>query len=112
MYVVSTLMIPEATGLYGATSGNNLTCQIRIFAIQWGLTSVFYNAMLSLYFLLMVRFNWKKGDFGRRVLPFCHSFVIRIGLGLAITGLWFYEPQNTRGSMNHKTRLVSWLCHH
>jgi hypothetical protein len=60
--------------------------------IQWGYTSVFYNALLSIYFLLMVNYNWKEERF-RRWRRYWHAVVCVPGLALAIGGYAFYDAQ-------------------
>jgi len=51
---LSTWPIPEETGLLWA-AGNQQTCSLQGFFTQFGITSSFYNASLSLYFLPVIR---------------------------------------------------------
>jgi hypothetical protein len=91
MYILATVMTPVDDGLYGA-KGTDLTCQIQGFFIQFSLTSVFFNSMLSVYFYLVICKNWSEDRFRRKRVYF-YAGVTALGLGLAIYGLWFYDAQ-------------------
>jgi hypothetical protein len=93
MYVLSTIMVPKETGLYQAV-GNNATCKTQGFFLQLGLTSGTFNMFLSLYFLLVVNFNWKEVKFKKYRLWF-NAGAVALGLALAFSGIPFYGPQLT-----------------
>jgi len=90
-YALATVMVPEETGLYGA-KGTNLSCRLQGGMIQLGLTSVFYNALLSIYFLLMVKYNWREVHF-QKYRRWVHLPINLLGLGMAFGASPFYYPQ-------------------
>jgi hypothetical protein len=91
MYVLATVMMPQDTGLYQAV-GTDVTCKMQGFFLQLGLASVSYNVLLSLYFLLVVNYNWKEQSF-KRIRWWLQLVVIFIGLALAFAGIPFYDAQ-------------------
>ena len=58
-YILVGVLAPHEAGFY-QSYGNDTTCKVQGFMIQLGQTSMFYNLCLSLYFLLVVRFNKKN----------------------------------------------------
>lgn len=60
--------------------------------IQLGYTSVFYNALLSVFFLLVVNYNWREERF-IKYRHYWHAAVSVPGLALAIGGLGYYDAQ-------------------
>jgi hypothetical protein len=67
-------------------SGTVATCRLQGFFIQFGISSSMYNASLSLYYLLVVRYGWKEIKM-KRVEPFLHGIPITWALCTAITAL-------------------------
>lgn len=54
---LSTWPIPKGTvGIYGAL-GTTATCTAQGFFLQFAIMAPLYNAALSLYYLLMIRYN-------------------------------------------------------
>jgi len=88
MYVLCTTLTPIEDGMFGAM-GNISTCKAQGFFLQLGLTSAFFNALLSLYFYLMICQNWKERKFTKYRM-YAYAFVIFVGLLLAFTGLQYY----------------------
>jgi hypothetical protein len=84
-------MVPDETGLYGA-KGNYFSCKLQGAMIQLGLTSVFYNALLSIYFLLMVKYNWREQHF-LKFRRWVHLPLNLLGIGMAAGAAPFYSPQ-------------------
>jgi hypothetical protein len=82
---LSTWPIPKETGIIWA-SGNTQTCTLQGFFTQFGVASSFYNASLSVYYLLVIRYGWKEASI-HKIEPFLHAFPISWGLGTAIAGL-------------------------
>jgi len=82
---LSTWPIPSETGIFGAV-GNQKTCALQGFFTQFGITSSFYNASLSLYYLLVIRYSWTDTSI-RRIEPFLHGVPLFWGLATAIAGL-------------------------
>ena len=83
---LSTWPIPEETGILWA-SGNTLTCNFQGFFTQFGISSPIYNASLSIYYLLVIRYGWKEDQL-RRIEPFLHGVPLLWGLGTGIAGLF------------------------
>ena len=66
--------------------GTTTTCTIQGFFTQFGIASSFYNASLSIFYLLVIRYGWKD-DRIRRLEPLFHCLPISWGLITAIVGL-------------------------
>jgi hypothetical protein len=70
----------ERTTVYGA-KGTDATYTLQGFFIQIGFTGIFYNLVLSVYYLLTIRYGWRE-DKLRGALPyFCFTGILGIGLG-------------------------------
>lgn len=67
--------------------GNMHSCTAQAFFIQLGIITPFYNALLSLYYYLTIRKEWKESEFKRRVEFIGHFVSISFGLGTSIAGL-------------------------
>mgnify|MGYP000313952378 CR=1 FL=1 len=81
---LSTWPIPRETGIKGSR-GNTLSCTVQGFFTQFGVASSFYNASLSVFYLLVIRYGWKEKRI-RQVEPFLHAIPILWGLGTSIAG--------------------------
>lgn len=90
-YILVGVMAPRDGGFY-LSLGNDTTCSAQAFMIQLGLTSMFYNLFLSLYFMMVICHNWKEHNF-KPLMKYVHLAVIVVGLGLACGALPFYGPQ-------------------
>lgn len=90
-YIFVSVFYPESGGFYMA-QGSDFTCKLQGFMIQMGLASVFYNFGLSLYFLLVICYNWKEFRF-RKYKVIVHIIVVTLGMGLAFGALPYYGPQ-------------------
>ena len=82
---LSTWPIPEETGIKWA-SGTTATCNVQAFFTQFGIASSFYNASLSVFFLLVIRYGWREDQL-RKVEPCLHGFPLLWGLSTAIAGV-------------------------
>jgi len=69
-YACSTLPVPAESGLWGA-KGNELTCNIQGWALQFGIAIPMYSTALTVYYMLTIRYNW-KGRKIRRAEKFLH----------------------------------------
>ena len=85
------VMAPHEAGFH-LSRGNDATCTLQGFMIQLGQTSMFYNVCLSLYFLLVIVYNWKERMF-RRLCLASHMLVSVLGAGLAFGAIPFIGPQ-------------------
>ncbi len=90
-YMLTGILLPTYSGQYQA-HGNHATCLLQGFMIQLGVTSVFYNLLLCIYFLLLVKYNWKEHRF-RQYRNYVHLPILAIGIGLAGGCLPFIVPQ-------------------
>ena len=82
---LSTWPIPKEENALWAV-GNTTSCTVQGFFTQAGISSSFYNASLSIYYLLVVRFNYKEHQL-HRIEYALHSVPILWALGTAVTGL-------------------------
>lgn len=89
----STWPIPAGPlGIWGA-SGNTQTCTAQGFFLQLGLAIPMYNASLSIYYLLVIRYNVPDDKLWKRVEPTMHaaSFLFAGGTAFAAIGLKLYK---------------------
>ena len=78
------------TDIYGAR-GNQATCQTQGFFIHLGLMgSIFYNLMLSTFYVLVIVKNFREVQL-QSLLKWFHTVPIGLALGLAFGGLPFYR---------------------
>ena len=67
--------------------GTMQSCTAQAFFIQLGIITPFYNALLSLYYYLTIRREWKEEQFKKRVEYIGHFISFSFGLGTSIAGL-------------------------
>lgn len=86
-FFLSTWPAPVGTpGAYGA-AGTTQTCTAQGFFSQGAaLCTPIYNGALALYYLLVIRFQWREDQL-RKIEPLLHGVPIAFGLGTAVTGL-------------------------
>ncbi len=96
-YFLSTWPIPRNTPNIFATVGTTGSCTAQGFFIQFGIATPIYNAALSFYYMLIIRYQWKEQKLQNaekylHALPIlwaaCTSFA---ALGMGILGnasLW------------------------
>lgn len=93
---LSTWPMPNATNLY-ATLGTQGTCTAQGFFVQMGTAAPLYSGFLSVYYVLMVRYNWSETR-GRMItweIRFhCLAWLLTLGTALAALGLEQYNPAN------------------
>jgi hypothetical protein len=81
---------PEVpTGIYGAV-GNQASCTAQGFFFQLGYTGIFYNMVLTIHYVLVIKYGMRE----RRLFQlrwFFHVPVLVAGFGLALAGIPFYE---------------------
>ena len=83
----STWPIPKGTeGVFGA-SGNTQTCVAQGFFLQLGLAVPMYNAFLSIYYLLVIKYNISDVKLQNNVEPFMHVIAILLPLATCIACL-------------------------
>ena len=99
-YFCSTWPIPQghSTVEGGATVyqayGNKTTCNIQGFISQYATIVPFYNAMLALNYLLLVKFGVNDDEMRRKYEPFMIFVPFIFALSFAVTGLAYdmYGP--------------------
>jgi len=84
---LSTWPIPRGTeGVYGA-SGNTQTCTAQGFFVQLMVLSPCYNLNLSVYYLLLGKYQLTEEQISTRYERYMHGFSLLVGFGFAILGL-------------------------
>jgi len=66
--------------------GNLSTCTAQGFVLQLGNAVPTYNAMLSIYFLLVIRYGLSEANINKKYEILMHSLALIPSLGLAIAG--------------------------
>lgn len=82
---LSTWPIPKSSGALWAI-GTDTSCNVQGFFTQFGIASSFYNASLSVYYILVIRFGWREHQL-RKVEPLLHIFPLVWATVTAIAGL-------------------------
>jgi len=82
---LSVLPIPQET-VCSIGMGNLSTCTVQGFFIQLGTAVPGYNTMLSIYFLMTVRYSVSETTLTRKYEPFMHAFALFPPLVTAIIG--------------------------
>jgi len=67
--------------------GNLSTCATQGFFIQLSLAVPAYNAMLSLYYMLTIRYGMLQATIAKKYEPFMHAFALVPTLATAIIGV-------------------------
>ncbi len=88
-YLLSGLLLPRPAYEGHGTHG---TCVFQGILIQLGLTSLFYSVLLSVYYLLMIKYNWKESRF-RKYRKYFHLPIIAIGIALTAAASTSIAPQ-------------------
>lgn len=91
-YFLSTWPIPQGENVgwkspyhYQAV-GNAATCTAQGFGIQFGVTTAFFNIMLAIHYLLVIKFNYTESALKKKE-PFLWGTALVVGLGLSVPGL-------------------------
>ena len=77
------------SGIYGA-KGNDATCKAQGFFVQLGYTAAIYNMVLSIYYLLVIKYNMRESAL-QKLKYWFHVPTLIVGVGLAFAGIPFYE---------------------
>jgi hypothetical protein len=99
-YALSPFLLPQNTSQRVWASGTDKTCSFLGFLTQLAFAAIWYNGMLSFYYLLTVRFGVKRQAFTRRYEPYIHIFGIFYFVLTATSGLifgFFSELEITQG---------------
>lgn len=75
--------------------GNQTTCSIQGYIVQFSIAGVMYNSTLSLYYMLKVKYNITERQLGR-IEYAMHLFPLLFGFITATTSLFLelYNPAN------------------
>ena len=102
-YFMSTWPIPKdlvpPSNAY-AVIGNKGTCQAQGFMIQMGITSVFYNLMLAVVYVLMIKFDKSEG-YMKKIELWMHLIAIGWGMASSISALVL--------DLYHESTLWCWI---
>ena len=96
VYPWQAFLVPHETSQRIWAIGNDATCSLIGFTQQLFFMSIWYNGMLSCYFLLTVRFGVKDPVVARRYEPLMHAIAIGYPLITACIGAgmgWFHEVE-------------------
>jgi hypothetical protein len=88
-WILTPFLLPEETSPRVWARGTDTTCTILGTISQLGYAAIFYNLILSVYYLLTVRFGVKKEVFARRYEPVMHIFGLSYFIGTAGVGAVF-----------------------
>jgi hypothetical protein len=76
--------------------GNQQTCVMQGFFVQWIIGTSTYNCCLAIYYLLVIRYGWSDERIARRVEPLMHfisvGFALQLGTATAGIVLDLYNP--------------------
>ena len=89
----TTWPIPKGTpDVYGAI-GNQTTCSVQGFFTQFSFVSVMYNLNLSVYYVLVVAYQYSRKQIVT-IEPYMHALAIFVGIGTAtaMAVLGIYNP--------------------
>ena len=89
-FLLGTLLIPRgSTGPFGDVYwalGNHTTCRYAGFVGQWNVASPIYNVMLSLYYLLKIRYAWTDPALCK-IEPWLHFMPLAFAAATSVTAL-------------------------
>jgi len=79
--------MPRGTPFVFGARGSTQTCTAQGFFAQIGVSSVMYNASLSTYYLLVIRYGWPESRIVK-VEPLLHAIPLIFGFATMIAGLF------------------------
>lgn len=86
VWVFTNFFMPKDNTKYPWAFGNEASCKAQGFIVQFSISSVLYNACLSVYYLLVVKYGW-KGRKLHKIEKWMHLCPLVFGLATAITAL-------------------------
>lgn len=118
MWIFADVLMPkDASSFLFKTYGSKNTCSAQGFILQFNISSMIYNAILSFYYLLVIKYSWKPANL-LKLEKWMHLFPIAFGLITASITLglnsfhaaswncWIAAPPEEKTKKYH---LVSWL---
>jgi hypothetical protein len=106
-YIIGTAFTPMELGLHGSI-GNQATCGFEAWLFQIGITSVYCNVLLCVYFLFVVKYNWTERKFSK-VAAWVHLGVVAIGLSMVFAVIPFASPDWRWCYLDTPPQAASWL---
>lgn len=88
-YATGPFILPVETSRRVWASGTTATCHFGGFITQLAFTSLWYNGMLSFFYLATIRFGVTTTTFARRFEPWIHVTCVGFNLITATVGLVF-----------------------
>jgi hypothetical protein len=89
-YIFGSALTPAEVGIYGSI-GNEQTCGFQAFLFQIGIASIYYNLVLSVYFVMIVKYRWNARKL-KRVQWWVHGAVCGVALIMAFAVIPFATP--------------------
>jgi len=83
---VATFLRPRETSRKIWAFGNDATCSFGGFMVQATTGGIWYQGMLSIYFLLTTRYGMKNATIAKRIEPLMHITALGFPIGTAIVG--------------------------
>lgn len=125
-YALGPFLVPSNTSQRVWAVGSNVSCSFLGWLTQLSLSAVWYNALLSFYYLLTVRFGISRHEFARRYEKYLHGltwlfFISTATLGSTLDlyeemdisqGCWVGEiPKGCEaaGTCTGKGQIVGWF---
>eukprot|EP00980_Cylindrotheca_fusiformis_P027742 scaffold22540_cov137-Cylindrotheca_fusiformis.AAC.3 len=93
---IAAFLYPKETSNKAWVFGNDATCSMIGFLNQLSYAGMFYNAMLSYYFLFTARFSMKNDRIEKRIEPLMHGLSVGFPFLTAVIGLFldvYAEPE-------------------
>lgn len=92
-FAIQPFLLPSDTSQRAWASGTEASCSFLGFLTQVAFSGIWYNGMLSYYYLLTVRFGVKTATFASRFEPGVHILCLGYNFGTAIVGyaMGFYS---------------------
>ena len=119
---VQVFLLPKATSNRVWASGTNETCHVLGFFTQMAFVTVWYNTILSFYYLITIRLGVKPKIFAKRIEPWMHISAVgynlitaSIGLGMGFyremaIGHFCWVAKWPEGCVdNCKSNLIAWI---
>uniref|UniRef100_A0A7S4HP79 Uncharacterized protein n=1 Tax=Odontella aurita TaxID=265563 RepID=A0A7S4HP79_9STRA len=96
-FALSSAPTPRGTARSFGAIGTPATCIAQGFAIQLGFAEPTYSCMLSLYFVLVIKWKMRERHVRRRIEPIMHAvaWLWPLGTALAGIGMQLFNPSTT-----------------
>ena len=86
VWFLTNLFIPSEIDEFPLARGNKASCSAQGFIVQFSISSIIYNAALSFYYLLIIKYNYKSQQL-RKFEVWIHIAPISFGLITAYSAL-------------------------